>query len=209
MTKGIVSGVVCVVVLSFATAGGEPKEVQLRGKLRTGIVAIGGETTGTVIDTDKGRFELDLGNNKELRAKAERLDGKAVVVKGTLTIRKGVEVKERRILAVRSLEAAEDGPKAKADVSGVITRVNLAGDDGKGSFLVEGKKGGGATYDKAWVRVTGKTKIEQLADGQRRPARFEDLRKDCLIEAWFSGPVAESYPVQATAGVILILEKAR
>jgi hypothetical protein len=102
--------------LSAAPAGDQPKQVELRGKLRTGVVAIGGETTGTVLQSDKGAFELDLGNDKELRARAERLSGKAVVVKGTLTVRKGVEVKERRIVRVRSLEAAGEQPKG--DVRG-------------------------------------------------------------------------------------------
>jgi hypothetical protein len=98
-----------------AGAQSKDKELEYRGKLRTGIVAIGGETTGTIIETDKGQFELDLGTNKKLRQVAEGLNGKAVVVKGTLTIRKGVEVAERRIIVVRTLEAAKAAPKGIFD----------------------------------------------------------------------------------------------
>lgn len=86
----------------------EAKKVELTGTLRTGIVAIGGETTGTLLETKKkGRFELDFGKLKALRQAAEKLDGKQVRVVGTLEIRKGVEIKERRIVRVTSLEEAK------------------------------------------------------------------------------------------------------
>ena len=83
------------------------KKMEWKGTLRTGVVAIGGETTGTVLETKDGKFELDLGKNKELRDRAAKLSGKPVIVTGTLTVRKGVEVKERRIIAVSDLKAAD------------------------------------------------------------------------------------------------------
>ena len=86
----------------------DTKKMELTGKLRTGIVAIGGETTGTILETKKGTFELEFGKQKELRQKAEKLNGKNVTVVGKLEIRKGVEVKERRIVTVTSLEEAKD-----------------------------------------------------------------------------------------------------
>ena len=70
MMRYMLSGAIFVVALSGARAGEAAKAVELRGILRTGIVAIGGETTGTIIQTDKGAFELDLGPGKDLRAKA-------------------------------------------------------------------------------------------------------------------------------------------
>ena len=82
------------------------KKMEWKGTLRTGVVAIGGETTGVVLDTKGGKFELDLGKNKELRDRAAKLNGKPVTVTGTLTVRKGVEVKERRIIRVTELKAA-------------------------------------------------------------------------------------------------------
>lgn len=86
----------------------DKKEAVWTGKLQTGVFAIGGETTGIVLATkDKGRFELDLGKNKALREQAEKLNGKQVEVKGTLMIRKGVEIKERRIITVTSVKEAE------------------------------------------------------------------------------------------------------
>jgi len=86
----------------------EAKKVKLTGTIKTGIVAIGGETTGTIIKTKMGTFELEFGKDKELRALAKKLDGKEVVVSGPLQVRKGVEVKERRIITVKTLKAAGD-----------------------------------------------------------------------------------------------------
>lgn len=83
------------------------KRVELTGTLRTGIVAVGGETTGIIIETKESKYELDFGKDKELRQKAEKLNGKAVTVAGTLEIRKSVEVKERKIVAVARLEEAK------------------------------------------------------------------------------------------------------
>lgn len=87
--------------------GKDAKKVELTGTLRTGIIALGGETTGTIIETKKGKFELDFGKQKDLRKKAEKLKDKTVLVTGTLEIRKGVEVKERKIVSVTSLEEAK------------------------------------------------------------------------------------------------------
>ena len=81
----------------------ESISVTVVGKLRTGIVAIGGETTGTTITAKGIKWELDFGKNAELRAAAEKLNGKQVTVNGTLERRSGIEVKERWIVAVSSV----------------------------------------------------------------------------------------------------------
>ena len=78
------------------------------GTLKTGVMAIGGETTGITLTTaDNGIYELDLGADKELKKKAEGLNGKKVTVVGEYKPRPGVEKKERRIIATTSLRAAE------------------------------------------------------------------------------------------------------
>lgn len=204
------AGLLGILALSAVGADKGPRNVELRGKLRTGIVAIGGETTGTVIETDKGRFELDLGKDKALRAKAERLNGKVVVVKGTLTIRKGVEVAERRIVAVRTLEPAGEQPRERPDVRGRVSRLtparsNVGGPIG--SILIDGNGDGGPACDKVWLRVTGKTRIERLVGGERQPARWEDLAEGCRVVASFGGAVMESDPIQVEADTLLILDE--
>ena len=91
-----------------ADKGDEPSyvlKVEVKGTLQTGIVAIGGETTGTVIKTKNGTFELEL--SKELQVQAEKLNGKTVVVTGNLTVRPGVEVRQRSIITVGTLKAAD------------------------------------------------------------------------------------------------------
>ena len=108
MWKFLLIGAGLVLALPALAAGKNPKEVAVQGTLRTGVVAIGGETTGLVIETKAGTFELDVGKDKQLREKAEKLDGKVVVVTGTLTVRRGVEVKERKIITVASLKEAEN-----------------------------------------------------------------------------------------------------
>ena len=96
------------VFLLALVARAADKEMRVKGTLRSGVVAIGGETTGTVVETKEGNYELDLGKNEVLRRKAEKLDGRAVVVTGTLTVREGVEDKQRRIITVSSLKAADE-----------------------------------------------------------------------------------------------------
>src|SRR3712207_4704396 len=109
-------GVVWLLALASLTAqedrdkapqAAQGKPVALRGTLRTGIVAIGGETTGIILETKQGTFELSLGRNSRLHAVAEKLDGKRVDVTGTLRVREGVEVRQRRIITVNSLKPAQ------------------------------------------------------------------------------------------------------
>ena len=91
---------------TFSYAG-EKKgdEKSYEGILKTGIMAIGVETTGVVLVTEKdGKYELDFGKKEELRISAEKLDGKQVLVFGQYKPRKGVEVRERRIIAVQRLQ---------------------------------------------------------------------------------------------------------
>ncbi|MBM4068786.1 MAG: hypothetical protein FJ271_07555 [Planctomycetes bacterium] len=120
MTRTILAlGIVTLGLLAFGAAAGndadEPAakgkvgyiKVEARGTLKTGIFAIGGETTGTVLTTADGALELDLAKKRDLQALAEKLDGKAVVVTGNLTIRKGVEVRQRLIVTVTGLKAAK------------------------------------------------------------------------------------------------------
>ena len=95
---------------TFANAAEPPAtdsiSVTVVGTLRTGIVAIGGETTGTTITAKKVTWELDFGKNTELGKAAEKLDGKTVKVTGTLERRAGVEKKDRWIVTVTDLQAA-------------------------------------------------------------------------------------------------------
>src|SRR5688572_13640749 len=100
MTRSLMALILGAAVLS-APAAAQDKEkdkpakkdgsyvkVEAKGKLETGVMAIGGETTGVVIRTTAGSFELDL--DKKQREQGDKLNGKVVVVTGTLYTKKGV-----------------------------------------------------------------------------------------------------------------------
>lgn len=100
--------------------------VEVRGKLTTGMMAIGGETTGTAITANGITWELDLGRNADMRARARQLNSKTVVVKGSLQRRAGVEIRQRWIVTVSSLvsaEATENPAAAKSDAALTVTMV--------------------------------------------------------------------------------------
>lgn len=104
-------GLILAVGTSILAAEREPTvedfiTVKVIGSLRTGIVAIGGETTSTTIMAKNVTWELDFGKNAQLRKTAEKFDGKKVVVQGSLERRKGVEIKEGWIVHVNKLKAA-------------------------------------------------------------------------------------------------------
>jgi hypothetical protein len=105
----VCASLACLLALSPAPAAadGEGRKVEVTGTLRTGVVAVGGETTGVVLRTERGTFDLDLGPSGELRGKAAGLDGKRVTVTGRLRVRPGVEAAERRVVAVETLGPGE------------------------------------------------------------------------------------------------------
>ena len=90
--------------LPAAAEAGEYVRVEMRGEVSTGLAAIGGETTGAAIKADGITFELDFGGKSQLTEKAEAANGQVAKVTGRLERRAGVEVKERWILLVETLE---------------------------------------------------------------------------------------------------------
>ncbi len=86
-------------------------KVEIRGRLRSGVAAVGGETMGTTITAGGATWELDLAGVPGGARGAQALDGRTVVVTGSLQVRPGVERRERAIVKVTSLAAApeEDG----------------------------------------------------------------------------------------------------
>ncbi len=83
--------------------GRTPAAAEFRGEIHTGIAAIGGEHTGVELITDDGaRVEVDPG---EHRGAAESLDGKRVIVKGTMVKKGYVERGEVRVLKAESIKA--------------------------------------------------------------------------------------------------------
>jgi hypothetical protein len=108
MSHRVLQRAVMIVFLASLAAGqaSAPAEVlTLTGTLTVGVMAVGGETTRITLTVDRITYELDI-KDPALRKVAEGLNGKAVTVKGALTIQLGVEVRQRLIILVSSLGPA-------------------------------------------------------------------------------------------------------
>ena len=99
-------------------------------------------------------------------------------------------------------------PIHKIDIRGSISTIREASEDHKNrgvfaSVLIEGALELDTLVDRAVVTITRDTRI-QNQDGQS--LGIEALQTGIRVQALFSGPVMESYPVQATASEIVILK---
>lgn len=96
-----------------------------------------------------------------------------------------------------------------ADVRGTITR--LAKGDGRGKVLghvlIEGEKEADTQFDKASLAVTAETRLSIKQGKELKSVGFADLAVGQKAEARVIGPVMESYPVQAQAAEITLLEE--
>ena len=72
------------------------------------------------------------------------------------------------------------------------------------AILIEERPGMEAGGDKSHVTVPAGVRIWRRTGTGFTEARFADLKLGQTVSAWFSGPVAESYPTQATAGALSI-----
>ena len=93
------------------------------------------------------------------------------------------------------------------DIRGAITSISDGSGDVVGSVRIEGTIDDDTEYDKAVVRVESDTRILRGAGDVVTPSEvtFADLQVGQTVEAWFTGPIAESYPVQVKASQIVIL----
>jgi hypothetical protein len=83
---------------------GERIDVTVQGTLKTGVMAIGAETTGVTLTANGVVWELEL-QGKQLET-AGHLNGSKVRVAGRLTRPHGVEIRNRIVVKVRSIKAA-------------------------------------------------------------------------------------------------------
>jgi hypothetical protein len=125
----------------------------------------------------------------------------------TASLRKltGVVLTALSVVALLVGCAAEAPPNP--DVRGNVTSVTGVGrSDGDNlcTVLVEGSVQKDTRVDRASVTVTRDTKIYAWEEGHLVTTTFDALKVGETVEAWFTGPVRESYPVQATAREIII-----
>jgi beta-N-acetylhexosaminidase len=109
------------------------------------------------------------------------------------------------------LEGAQSLSSSRINVRGAITRITRAGEEGRSKalarVLIEGVKEPDTQVDKAVVDVTAETRFFIKQSGESKPTELATLKEGQRVEALFTGPVRESYPVQATAAEITILEE--
>lgn len=101
--------------------------------------------------------------------------------------------------------AAEQGPVLTGTVNDL--RISI---DGGGDFLGSFALGGQPENDQfadARVTITTATRFFREQGGERVESGMPELRDGQTIELTITGPVMESFPVQANAGEIVILEQ--
>ena len=82
--------------------------VEVIGKLQTGVMAIGGETTGTTITANGITWELDLQNAEQINlAKSLAEQDRKTRVRGSLLKVEGIEIKVRFIVLVNAISPAD------------------------------------------------------------------------------------------------------
>ena len=103
-------------------------------------------------------------------------------------------------LACAGLVACGDAARTSLPASSASFAGRIEGRDGQTLLLVASVvQPVGA--DRASVRLHPGTRVLHAAGVA---ASADDLRVGQDVRAWFDGPVMESYPVQATAGTIII-----
>ncbi len=77
------------------------------------------------------------------------------------------------------------------------------GNTSRGHVLIE-EVPGVPQGDKISLHVDGSTAILRAGADGPTPVTFDELTEGLVVEAWVDGPVAESYPMQATASGLLV-----
>jgi hypothetical protein len=99
------------------------------------------------------------------------------------------------------------GADRSPDAVGVITELDATASRGMtGRALVEAEiaRENEGVATKYWVSLTDETFIVDRTGTERRPGEWDDLAVGQRVQVWFSGPVAESFPMQATAERVVI-----
>lgn len=111
------------------------------------------------------------------------------------------------ILAIIALVAPAAGcaPKPPSDAPTIPngTVASLTPGPQGGTMLVESTDPA-TSFDKAMVSVTDDTTVLRETGSGYERSGFDSLTVGARVDVWITGPVAESYPVQAGADVVVI-----
>ncbi len=101
-----------------------------------------------------------------------------------------------------------DGPKGgDAQLLGVVTSIDRG--DAHGMLVAwDASLGPQLEYDAAFVTVTDDTGIfRRTSENGHERIPADDLRVRDVVEVWITGPVMESYPVQAGADQVVVVAR--
>lgn len=93
-------------------------------------------------------------------------------------------------------------PGEQPGISGSITKADS--NAGSRNILVEENPADAAGSQKASVRINDQTKIYRRSGSSVEKSSESALAIGRKVSVWFEGPVAESYPVQGSASVVLL-----
>ena len=101
-------------------------------------------------------------------------------------------------------------PTLPSDPPGIVGTVTtlVAGDGRPASISVEDTlQPAGAVSDKAAVTIPPSTMFFDAGGGAASLAAISGIKRGTRVRVWFSGAIAESYPVQGSARAVQILGK--
>lgn len=109
------------------------------------------------------------------------------------------------VLSLTFITACSNGISGeKIGIRGQITNITLD-DDGKiKQILVEGKIESDTQHDKASISILENTQVYKGNPVEK--ISISDLKEGQRVEVVFQGPVRESYPVQADARYIRVID---
>lgn len=173
-------------------------------------------TEAVVAEDVSGEFASFSHSDRSVFAAEDRLSGPIAAI--SCLFKRNPNMRKLRVVllalaltAACLFEGAQSFSSSRVDVRGPITHISRAEGQGRGGvlarILIEGAKEPDTEVDKASVTVTAETGLFIRMGGERKPAGLAALEEGQKVEASFTGPVMESYPVQATAAEITILEK--
>ena len=108
-------------------------------------------------------------------------------------------------------DSEEPTAAVKIDIRGNITDISEVSAENRergilGTIRIEGALEEDTNVDQAVVEITEKTRILERDGDEVYSVRFESFEMGQRVQALFTGPVRESYPVQAVAMEIVILK---
>jgi hypothetical protein len=110
------------------------------------------------------------------------------------------------VILLTACGPSEMPPTGQPSITGVITSAERVsgGNDVIARIVVEENPAESAGSAKASVRLTRHTRIVAHERVSTESNPLDALVTGARVSVWFTGPVAESYPVQATADVVVL-----